>query len=139
MLCVLIWYINGGTYSLKSTPNDRFFEKLFMATTHQFTTHLKSKTDLLRQTFNDILIGWNCDVNWPTGSGDLILLGYDYDSKPETIKHLKANIPDGAQKLVRLDEILCQTRFSFIAYLNIYISHPIFFKHHSPNCEIKLK
>ena len=31
MLCVLILYISGGTYSLKSTPNDRFFEKLLMA------------------------------------------------------------------------------------------------------------
>ena len=31
MLCVLILDINGGTYSLKSTPNDRFFETLFMA------------------------------------------------------------------------------------------------------------
>ena len=30
MLCVLILYISGGAYSLKSTPNDRF-EKLFMA------------------------------------------------------------------------------------------------------------
>ena len=30
MLCMLILYISGGTYSLKSTPNDRFFEKLFM-------------------------------------------------------------------------------------------------------------
>ena len=29
MLCVLILYISGGTYSLKSTPNDRFFEKLY--------------------------------------------------------------------------------------------------------------
>ena len=31
MLCVLILYISGGTYILKSTSNDRFFEKLFMA------------------------------------------------------------------------------------------------------------
>ena len=31
MLCALILYISGGIYSLKSTPNDRFFEKLFMA------------------------------------------------------------------------------------------------------------
>ena len=30
MLCVLILYISGGTYSLKSTPNYRFFKKLFM-------------------------------------------------------------------------------------------------------------
>ena len=31
MLSVLILYISGGTYSLNSTPNDKFFEKLFMA------------------------------------------------------------------------------------------------------------
>ena len=31
MLFVLILCISGGTYSLKSTPNDRFFQKLFMA------------------------------------------------------------------------------------------------------------
>ena len=29
-LRVLIFYINGGTYSLTPTPNDRFFEKLFI-------------------------------------------------------------------------------------------------------------
>ena len=31
MLYVLILYISGDTYSLKSTVNDRFLEKLFMA------------------------------------------------------------------------------------------------------------
>ena len=31
MLRVFILYISGGTYSSKSTPNDRFFEKLFVA------------------------------------------------------------------------------------------------------------
>ena len=31
ILCALILYINGGTCSLNSTPNDRFFEKLFMS------------------------------------------------------------------------------------------------------------
>ena len=31
MMCVLILYISGGTYSSKSTPKDRFFEKLLMA------------------------------------------------------------------------------------------------------------
>ena len=30
-LCVLILYISGGTYSLTSPPNDRFFGKVFMA------------------------------------------------------------------------------------------------------------
>ena len=29
MLCVLILYVKGGTDSLTSTPNDRFFENLF--------------------------------------------------------------------------------------------------------------
>ena len=29
--CLLVLYISGWTYRLKSTPNDRFFEKLFMA------------------------------------------------------------------------------------------------------------
>ena len=31
VVCVLILYISGETYSWKSTPNDRFFEKLLMA------------------------------------------------------------------------------------------------------------
>ena len=31
VVCVNFLYISGGTYSLKSTPNDRVFEKLFMA------------------------------------------------------------------------------------------------------------
>ena len=31
MLCVLILYISDETYSLKSTPDDRVFEKQFMA------------------------------------------------------------------------------------------------------------
>ena len=30
VMCVLILYIRGGSYSLKSTPKDRFFETLFM-------------------------------------------------------------------------------------------------------------
>ena len=31
LCCVNFLYISGGTYNLKSTPNDRFFEILFMA------------------------------------------------------------------------------------------------------------
>ena len=31
MLCVLILYISSGTYSIKSTPNDRFLRNYFMA------------------------------------------------------------------------------------------------------------
>ena len=29
MLCVLILYVSGGTYGLKSTPNDRIFWETF--------------------------------------------------------------------------------------------------------------
>ena len=31
MLCALTLYMNGGTYSLKSTPKHKFFEELFLA------------------------------------------------------------------------------------------------------------
>ena len=31
MLCALILYMSGETYSLKSTPNDRFLSNFFMA------------------------------------------------------------------------------------------------------------
>ena len=31
MLCAFILYVSGGTYSLTSTPNDRFFRNFFMA------------------------------------------------------------------------------------------------------------
>ena len=31
MLCALILYVRGGTYSLTSTPNDRFLRNFFMA------------------------------------------------------------------------------------------------------------
>ena len=30
VVCVNFLYISGGTYSLKSSPNGRFFEKLFI-------------------------------------------------------------------------------------------------------------
>ena len=31
LVCTLILYMNNGTYSLNSTPNDRFYGKVFMA------------------------------------------------------------------------------------------------------------
>ena len=36
MLCVLILYLSGGIYSLKSTPSDRFFDKIFIAIVFNF-------------------------------------------------------------------------------------------------------
>ena len=49
MLCVLILYISGGTYSLKLTPNDRFFEKLFMTI---FGIDLKLGPTVFNKTFH---------------------------------------------------------------------------------------
>ena len=49
MLCVLILYISGGTYRLKSTPNDRLFEKIFM--TILFTLRVFVR-NLLRGSWN---------------------------------------------------------------------------------------
>ena len=63
MLCVLILYISGGTYSLKSIPNDRFFEKLFMAIL--FTLHTVFARNLLRgNRRRKILFVFRFDV-WP--------------------------------------------------------------------------
>ena len=47
MLCVLILYMSGGTYSLKSTPNDRFLfiEKLFMAIFIYFQSFCQKSTE----------------------------------------------------------------------------------------------
>ena len=46
MLCALISYMSGGTYSLKSIPNDRFFGKLFM--TILFTLSFYQKYTYIR-------------------------------------------------------------------------------------------
>ena len=45
ILCALILYVNGGTYSLTSTPNYRFLRNLFMAS---FFTHRVFARNLLR-------------------------------------------------------------------------------------------
>ena len=61
MLCVLILYISDGTYSLKSTPNDRFFEKLFMAILFNLRVFA---TNLLRGNRRRNLFVFRSDV-WP--------------------------------------------------------------------------
>ena len=40
MLCVLILYINGGTYSFKSTPNNRLFWETFHGSFNLLTEFL---------------------------------------------------------------------------------------------------
>ena len=63
MLCVLILYISGGTYSLKSTPNDKVIEKLFMAILFNLRAFARN---LLRgdEIAEEILSIFRLDV-WP--------------------------------------------------------------------------
>ena len=62
MLCVLILYISDGTYSLKSTPNDRFLEKLFMAIL--FTFRVFARNLLRKEIAVEIFFVFRFDV-WP--------------------------------------------------------------------------
>ena len=69
MLCVLILYISGGTYSLKSTPNDRFFffEKLFMEIL--FTLRVFARNQLRRnRRRNTFRISFWC-LAWGSNPG----------------------------------------------------------------------
>ena len=67
MLCVLILYISGGTYSLMSTPNDGFFEKIFMAIL--FILRVFART-LLRENrrWNTFRISFWC-LAWDSNPG----------------------------------------------------------------------
>ena len=53
MLCVLILYISGGTNRLKSTPNDRFVKKLFIAILFTLTDFVRKlmRRNCRRYTF----------------------------------------------------------------------------------------
>ena len=64
LCCVLILYISDGTYSLKSIPNDKFFEKLFMAilfTLKVFATNLL-RVNRRRNTF--CILFWCLAWTW---------------------------------------------------------------------------
>ena len=65
-MCVNFLYISGGTYSLKSTPNDRF-EKLFMAIL--FTLRIFAR-NLLRgnRRRNTFRISFRCPA-WDSNPG----------------------------------------------------------------------
>ena len=63
MLCMLISYISGGTCNLTTTPNDRFFKKLFMAVLNllpEFLPEICSEDDIVEE----ILFVFSLDV-WP--------------------------------------------------------------------------
>ena len=62
ILCVLILYISGGTYSLNSTPNDRFFEKLFMAIFYLLSEFLP---DICWEKIAEEILFVFCFYVWP--------------------------------------------------------------------------
>ena len=62
MLCALILYVSGGIYSLTSTSNDRFFEKLFMAVL--FTLRVFAR-NLLRGSRPRIIFFYFIFYDWP--------------------------------------------------------------------------
>ena len=59
IVCVLILCISGGTYSLKSSPNDRFFWETFLFTFRAFARNLL-KGNRRRNNFRILLwcLGW---------------------------------------------------------------------------------
>ena len=67
MLCALILYISGRTYNLKSTPNDIFFEKLFMAILFTLRVFVRN---LLRGNHRKnafCILFWCLACGWNTG------------------------------------------------------------------------
>ena len=67
MFCVLILYISCGTYSLKLTPNNRFFEKLsttILVNVRVFARNLLKGNRRRRNTF----CIWFCCLAWGLNS-----------------------------------------------------------------------
>ena len=73
VVCVLILYISGGTYSLKSTPYDRFFfEKLFLAFNYSQSFCQKSAERKTPQKYFSYFVGFssNKPTHCPLDHGD---------------------------------------------------------------------
>ena len=75
MLCVLILYISGGTYCLKSTQNDRFSEKLFMAILFTLRVFARNRR---RNTFRISLwcLAWGSNPGFSSDKPTHYLLGH---------------------------------------------------------------
>ena len=61
MLCVLLLYMSGGTYSLKSTPNDRLFRIFYM--TILFTLTIFAERQSPKKYLFCLTWGLNCSLN----------------------------------------------------------------------------
>ena len=60
MLCKLILYISGGTYSLKWTPNNKLFEKQFY-----FILLSEFLPEICSEEINEELLSGFCFDVWP--------------------------------------------------------------------------
>ena len=83
VVCVL--YISGGTYSLKSTPNDRFFEKLFMAVLIILRVFARNllRGNRRRNTFRILFwcLDWGSNPGLPSNKTTLYILDHgDFSS-----------------------------------------------------------
>ena len=80
MLCVLILYKTGGTYSLKSPPNERFFEKLFMAILFTLRTFARNLLggNRRRNTFSILFwcLAWGSNTGFTSNEPSQYLLDY---------------------------------------------------------------
>ena len=75
MLCVLILYICRGSYSLKSTLNDRFFEKLFIAILFTLRIFVRNRR---RNTFHILFwrLAWGSNPGFTSNKPTHYLLDY---------------------------------------------------------------
>ena len=85
MLCMFILYMSGGTCSLKSTPNDRFFGSHYMAILFPLRVFDKNllRESHRRNIFFIFRFCWSC-LTWALNRGltanmrTQYLLGYGY-------------------------------------------------------------
>ena len=96
MLCVLILYTSGRTYSLKSTPNDKFFEKLFMTVFiySQSFCQKSAERNRRRNTFRILFwrLAWGSNPGFSSNKPTHYLLDHG-DFKPLTGLEDKNLIP----------------------------------------------
>ena len=122
MLCVLILYISGGTYSLKSTPNDRF-EKLF--TTILFTLRVFARNLLRgnrrRNTFriSSWCLAWDSNPGFSSNKPTHYLLDHgDFNhSTNHSISFLSArNISIFLKLWIQMSRLMNQTHFKWYEF-----------------------
>ena len=104
MLCVLVLYISGETYSLRSTLNDGFFEKLFMAVLifSQSFCQKSAEKKSPQKCFLFWCLVWGSNPGFTSNKPTHYLLDYG-DARPITNlaeKTLLTKVKPGKQNLI---------------------------------------